>query len=163
MKIISIDPGYERLGVAIIDLEKKEVDSFIFSDCIKTSTKQEHPERLAEIQNRISDLIKKYKPSELAIETLFFNTNQKTALLVAEARGVVIATAKNSGLEIFEYSPQQIKIAVSGNGKTDKNSMVKIIPMLIKINKNISTDDEYDAIACGLTHRASRKSINIKN
>ncbi|HMO78751.1 MAG TPA: crossover junction endodeoxyribonuclease RuvC [Candidatus Paceibacterota bacterium] len=162
MKIISIDPGYERLGIAIIDLEKKELDSFIFSECFKTNSKEEHSTRLAKIQKRILEIIKIYKPTELAIETLFFNTNAKTALMVAEARGTIIATAKNEGLEIFEYSPQQIKIAVSGNGKSDKNSIIKIIPMLINIKKNISNDDEFDAIACGLTHRASRKNKNLK-
>lgn len=157
MKIISIDPGYERLGIAILDKEKSEKESLVFSECFKTSSKEKHPERLAKIQTRIIALINEYKPKELAIETLFFNSNQKTALLVAETRGTIISTSKNAGLEIFEYSPQEIKIAVTGNGKSDKNAMMKMLPLLIKINSEIKYDDEYDAIACGITHLSSSK------
>jgi crossover junction endodeoxyribonuclease RuvC len=157
MKIISIDPGYERLGIAILDKEKSEKESLVFSECFKTLSKEKHPERLAKIQTRIIELINKYKPEELAIETLFFNTNQKTALLVAETRGTIISTSKNAGLEIFEYSPQEIKIAITGNGKSDKDSMMKMLPLLIKISSEIKYDDEYDAIACGITHLSSVK------
>lgn len=157
MKIISIDPGYERLGIAILDKEKKEKDSLIFSECFKTSSKDKHADRLAAVQKEISKLIEKFEPKELAIETLFFNTNQKTALSVAEARGTIIATAKNARLEIFEYSPQQIKIAVTGNGKSDKDAVMKMISLLIKSEQTIKYDDEFDAVACGITHLSYSK------
>ncbi len=160
MKIISIDPGYERLGIAILDKDKKEKESLIFSECFKTSAKEEHPERLAKIQNRIIEIINQFSPEEMAIESLFFNTNQKTALLVAETRGTIISTAKNAGLKIFEYSPQQIKMAVTGMGNSDKNSVIKMLTLIIKINKEIKYDDEFDAIACGITHiSVTRKSL----
>lgn len=156
MKVLGIDPGYERLGIAI--LEKNQKEKLIFSECFKTSSKDEHSNRLALIQNKIKEIIAMYGPEFLAIETLFFNSNQKTALLVAQARGVILATAKNSGLKIYEYSPQQIKIAVTNNGRSDKNSVIKMIPLLVKIEKEIKHDDEYDAIATGLTFLSS----NIK-
>ncbi|HMP67311.1 MAG TPA: crossover junction endodeoxyribonuclease RuvC [Candidatus Paceibacterota bacterium] len=158
MKILAIDPGYERLGIAILDKDKKEKESFVYSECFKTSSKESHPDRLGKIQKKISEIISEFDPKELAIESLFFNTNQKTAMKVSEARGSIIATAKNAGLEVFEYKPQEIKVAVTGDGRSDKNSIMKIMPLLIKIPNTVQIDDEFDAIACGLTHLAIRKN-----
>lgn len=159
MKVLSIDPGYERLGIAV--LEKNEGDQkekLVFSECFKTLSKDSHPLRLAQIQKRIDEVLKEYQPNDLSIETLFFNKNVKTALYVAEARGTIIATAKNFGCEIFEYSPQQIKTSVTGDGGSDKNAVTKMIPLLIKIEKEIKIDDEFDAIAAGICHINSKKS-----
>ena len=158
MKILSIDPGYERLGIAIIEKIDKEKETLIFSECFKTDKKLPHPDRLSLIQIRIIEIIKKLKPEMLAIETLFFSNNQKTALLVSEARGTIISTSRTAGLEVFEYTPNSIKLAVTGYGKSDKNAIIKMIPQLILISpeklKSIKHDDEYDAIAVGLTHFA---------
>ncbi len=151
MRIISIDPGYERLGIAIIEKEKGQRENLVFSECFKTSPKDTHGERLLQIDKRISEIIKKYSPECLSIESLFFNTNQKTALLVAESRGVIFARATENGLPIFEYTPPQIKVATTGYGKSDKEHIIKMLPMIIKIDKIIKHDDEYDAIAVGLT------------
>lgn len=176
--ILAIDPGYERLGIAILDRAALERDRLIYSECFRTSAKDPHAERLAQIQKRITEIVEEFTPTELAIEDLFFNTNQKTALRVAEARGAIIATAKNSGLEIFEYKPQEIKVAVTGDGRSDKTAIAKMIPLLVNLekiavkkqncldskNQNLHNskiqsrlDDEYDAIACGLTHIATSK------
>lgn len=152
MKIIAIDPGYERLGVAI--LEKNTKEELIFSDCIQTKSSLPHPERLAIIQKSLEKIIEEYKPEALSIETLFFNTNQKTVMNVAEARGVIISTCATKGLEVFEVSPLQVKVAVTGHGRSDKNAVIKMIPLLIKISKKIKFDDEYDAIAVGLAYFA---------
>ncbi|MCX6755818.1 MAG: crossover junction endodeoxyribonuclease RuvC, partial [Candidatus Nomurabacteria bacterium] len=92
-----------------------------------------------------------YKPTALAIEKLFFTTNQKTVMGVAEARGVIVYSAIKHGLKIFEYTPPQIKIAVTGYGKSDKSAVMSMVPKLIKIEKIIKSDDELDAIAIGLT------------
>lgn len=159
MKVLAIDPGYERLGIAV--LEKKEGDNkevLLFSECFKTSGKEEHYDRIAKIQKEIEKVLEEYSPDDLAIETLFFNQNVKTALMVAEARGVIIATSRNFGLDIFEYSPQQIKTSVTGDGKSDKTSVIKMVPLLIKINDEVKIDDEFDAIATGICHLASKKS-----
>ncbi|HRY30834.1 MAG TPA: crossover junction endodeoxyribonuclease RuvC [Candidatus Paceibacterota bacterium] len=158
MKIIAVDPGYERLGIAILDAEKPEKESLVFSECFRTSAKESHPERLAKIQNEIGNLINKFKPKELAIESLFFNSNQKTALKVAETRGTIISLAKNSELEVFEYSPQEIKIAITGNGRSDKSSVAKMLSLILKLGPEIKYDDEFDAIACGVTHLSSLKT-----
>jgi crossover junction endodeoxyribonuclease RuvC len=154
MRIIAIDPGYERLGIAVIEKELSGKEVLIYSECFKTSSKLPHPERLRLIQEKIKKIIKEYNPERCAIETLFFSNNQKTALLVAEARGAIIATSASEGLEIFELNPNSIKLAVTGNGASDKDQIIKMIPILIKINKEIKHDDEYDAIACGLTYFA---------
>src|ERR1043165_3975846 len=102
MKIISIDPGYERLGIAVIEKHGKATEKLLFSECFKTSSKLLHHERLALIGNRIKEVIKKWKPEALATEKLFFSGNQKTAMLVAEARGVILYTGSSLGLEVFE-------------------------------------------------------------
>lgn len=157
MKIISIDPGYERLGIAILDNSNNKNGELIFSECFQTSAKDEHSTRLAEIQTHLTDLIERYQPEELAIEDLFFSVNRKTAMKVAEARGVIISTCRNLGLNIFEYKPNQIKVAVTGDGSSDKKSITKMVPLLVKIDEKKRLDDEYDAIACGLTHLAIRR------
>jgi len=158
MKIISIDPGYERLGIAIIDKEKNQ-ESLVFSCCFKTSSKLSHPERLGLIKNELDNIIKTYKPEHLAIERLFFSKNEKTALLVSEARGLIIGNCQSHEIKVFEYGPGEIKVAVTGYGRSDKNSIIKMIPKLIKMSPekltSIKHDDEFDAIAVGLTHSAT--------
>jgi crossover junction endodeoxyribonuclease RuvC len=154
MKIISIDPGYERLGLAIIEKEKNQKEVLLFSECFKTSAKLPHHERLALIGDRIKEVIKKWKPEQLATEKLFFAGNQKTALLVSEARGVILYTGSSLGLEIFEYRPNEIKIAITGYGSAEKKQIMDMTRKLIKIDSKTNSDDELDAIAIGLTHFA---------
>ncbi len=154
MRIISIDPGYERLGIAVIEKEKKQKELLIFSECFKTKSSLPHPERLTLIGNRIKEVIKKYKPEQLATEKLFFSGNQKTAMLVAEARGVILYSGKSLGLEVFEYTPNQVKIAVTGYGRSEKKQIIDMVKKLISVTKTTNSDDEFDAIAIGLTHFA---------
>ncbi|OHA47911.1 MAG: crossover junction endodeoxyribonuclease RuvC [Candidatus Taylorbacteria bacterium RIFOXYD2_FULL_36_9] len=153
MKIIAIDPGYERVGIAILEKNAgKEV--LLFSECFKTLATETAEERLQLIGEEIFSLIKKYKPEALTIETLFFKTNAKTAMRVSEARGVMLYEAAKNGLLVTEFTPLQIKVAVTGYGKSDKNQVTSMVQKLIKINKDIKHDDEYDAIAVGLTYFA---------
>lgn len=154
MILLSIDPGYERLGIAIIDKNLKEKEILVFSECFKTSSKLPHHKRLAFIGNRIKEVIEKYKPETLATEKLFFSGNQKTALLVAEARGVILYTGSSLGLSVFEYTPADIKIAVTGYGKSEKRQIIDMVKKLIVVTSNTKSDDEFDAIAIGLTHFA---------
>lgn len=151
MRIIAIDPGFERVGIAILERTPKEKDSLVYSACFKTSAKIPFHERLTSIGNEIETIIKKFKPEKLAIEKLYFTTNQKTAMGVSEARGVIIYTCSRNKLDIFEYTPPQIKVAVTGYGKADKNMVMGMVPKLIKLSKQTDSDDELDAIAIGLT------------
>ncbi len=154
MKILGIDPGFERLGIAILEKsigDKRE--QVIFSECFKTSAKLEFSERLKLIGEEVKKIIKKYQPEVLAIETLFLTTNHKTVMQVAEARGVVIYEASQAGLKVFEASPPQIKIATTGYGRADKAQMIRMVKMLVEIPKKAGkeSDDELDAIAIALT------------
>ncbi len=157
MRVLAIDPGYERLGIAVVE-KKENKDILLYSDCFKTSPKESFPERLARIGLEIERLIGEFKPTALAIETLFFQTNQKTAMHVSEARGVILYEAAKKRLIICEYNPLQIKIATTGYGKSDKKHIIDMIPKLTKIDKEIKHDDEFDAIACGITCLASYRA-----
>jgi crossover junction endodeoxyribonuclease RuvC len=159
MKIIAIDPGYERLGVAILEkANNKEV--LLFSTCLKTDPKAPHEERLKIIGTGVNNLIENYQPEAMAIETLFFQTNAKTDMKVSEARGVMLYEAAKNNLKLGEFSPLQIKVAVTGYGKSDKEQVTEMVKKLIKINTPIKYDDEYDAIAVGLTFFAHYRVQN---
>lgn len=157
IRIVGIDPGFDRLGICILDkIGNKE--ELIHSQCITTSKKDTFESRLADIGEQVTKIIKKYKPDELAIETLFFTTNQKTIITVAEVRGVCIYLAHINDIKIFEYSPPQIKVAVTGYGKATKEDITLMIPKILKqpLHQGV-LDDEIDAIAIALTHSAHRK------
>jgi len=152
MRILGIDPGYERLGISILEKNKNDKkECVVFSECFKTSAGLEFSERLNLIGEEIKKIIKKYKPEVLSIETLFLNTNHKTVMRVAEARGVVIYESTRAGLKIFEASPPQIKIATTGYGKASKTEIIKMVKILVEIDKLKKSDDELDAIAIALT------------
>ena len=155
MRILAIDPGFERIGIAIIERLPKQKDILVYSDCFKTSAKIPFHKRLTAIGNEIEGVIKRYQPYAIAIEKLYFTTNQKTVMGVSEARGVIIYTASRNGLEIYEYTPPEIKVAVTGYGKADKNMVINMVPKLIFMDKKTNSDDELDAIAIGLTCLAS--------
>ena len=162
MKVISIDPGYERMGVAIIEKNNSK-EELLYSECFKTSSKIAHDERLKLIGQEIELLIKKFKPEVMAIETLFFKNNQKTGMKVSEARGVMLYVSAVNGLEVFEFSPMAIKIAVTGYGMSDKDQVIFMVKKLVNIKKEIKYDDEYDAIAVGLTYFASNIRRVVKS
>jgi len=157
MRIISIDPGFERVGIAVIERDENKKDSLLFSECFKTSAKLSLPERIYNIGEEVEKIIKEYKPEILAIEKLYLTTNQKTVMGVSEARGVIIYCSIKNNLKIFEYTPPQIKVAVTGYGKADKEMIISMVPKLIKINKDIKSDDEMDAIAIGITHLSTTR------
>ena len=152
MRVLAIDPGYERLGVAVLDKQKQgeKKPTLIYSTCIQTSAKDIHSKRLADIHTQIESILKEYSPTNLGIETLFFSKNVKTAIKVAESRGIILALAHLYNLKITELSPQAIKVAVTGHGASDKKAVIKMVPLLIEIKNHIKFDDEYDAIATGL-------------
>ena len=158
LKIIGIDPGYERLGIAIIQKQKIGKEFLIYSDCFKTDKKLPHGERLALIARELKKIIRKYKPDILGIETLYFNENQKTVMPVAEARGVIILVAVQGGLRVIEHTPLEIKVAVAGYGRADKNQVINMVKRLIEIEKVVKLDDEFDAIAVALTTSACYRS-----
>lgn len=151
MRIIAIDPGLERVGIAILDKERGGKETLVFSECFKTKSSLTLSERLNLIGVHLNEIILEYKPEALAIESLFFTTNQKTAMVVSQARGVIIYEGAKNNLPIYEYTPLQIKVAVTGYGKATKTQVDSMVQKLILISKKIKSDDEMDAVAIGLT------------
>ncbi len=150
MKVLAIDPGYDRVGIAI--MEKMAGNEVLhYSECLETNKKQDLNDRILAIGLTIEKLIKEHKPDALAIETLFFNKNIKTAIGVAEARGAIIYLAKKNNCAVFEFGPQEIKIATTGYGKSDKKAVIDMVKRLVKNVPQNALDDEYDAIAVGIT------------
>lgn len=151
MRIIAIDPGYERLGIAVLEKLPKQKETLLYSACLQTLKTLSHAERLLKIAGEVKRVIVKYEPEALAIEKLFLAVNQKTVMPVAEARGAVLVEAARSCLSVFEYTPLQVKVAVTGYGKSDKKQVAEMVKRLIVLPPSKRLDDEYDAIAIGLT------------
>ena len=155
-RILGIDPGFDRLGIAIVDKEKQK-EILIHSSCITTSKKDSFESRLFQIGENLEKIIAIYHPNELAIETLFFTKNQKTIITVAEVRGVCLYLAHKHNLSVHEYSPPQIKLAITGHGKASKEDIALMVPKILKHPLLIKAlDDEIDAVAIALTHSANR-------
>lgn len=150
MRVIAIDPGYDRCGVAIIERQKNR-EHVVFSTCIETNKKDVFEKRLLEVGLRIEKIIEEHKPQHMALESLYFTNNQKTAMHVAEVRGAIQYIAGLHNLPIHEYTPNQVKLAVTGSGRADKKQMISMINRLVIVKKNIAHDDEYDAIGVGIT------------
>lgn len=153
MRILAIDPGYDRLGIAVVEGDPSK-PVLVWSDCVLPE-KGAPEKRLAHISHAIADAISTYTPGALAIETLFFGVNKTTALGVAQARGVVLAAAGAAGLPVIECSPQQVKLAVTGYGNADKSAVAKMLPRLLTLPEKKRLDDELDAIAVGISALAS--------
>lgn len=154
MKILGIDPGYDRLGLAVIE-KKDGKEHLIFSSCFTTDPSLSFYDRLQAVGDAIKSVIEKHKPQYAAVETLLFNTNQKTVMRVAEVRGVIIYEAVRRGVSVYEYSPLQIKSALTGYGRSDKNQVTFMVGKLLSFNPEEKGDDECDAIAAALTASAS--------
>lgn len=147
--ILGIDPGTSAVGYAVLkpSLPPRLIKAGLIP--IKTNLPQD---RLQELSSGLQKLIAIHRPSSAAVEKLFFFKNQKTALAVAEARGAILLTTSLAGLEIHEYTPLEVKKAVTGDGRADKHQLKKMIHLLIKETRNLkASDDVYDAIAVALT------------
>jgi crossover junction endodeoxyribonuclease RuvC len=153
-RVLAIDPGYDRLGIAVLegDASKPEL---VWSACIEPE-KGSPPHRLAAVYAAVASAITTYEPELLAIETLFFSTNKKTAIGVAEARGAVLAAAGAAKLAVLECSPQQVKLAVTGYGGADKAAVARMVPRLLRLAPRKRKDDELDAIALGIAALAQK-------
>lgn len=153
MKVLGIDPGFGRCGVAVVEKNGgKEV--LLYSDCIETSAKAPFPDRLLQVADECARLMREYAPDCVAMEKLYFSNNQKTAMQVAEVRGALLNCAAGFGLSVSEYTPGEIKSAVASSGRADKKQIAAMLHMLIKIEKPVRHDDEYDAIAIAVTRLA---------
>ena len=151
MKILGIDPGTGRVGWGIVSHEKG-VDSLIDCGCFETKVNSELPERLLKIYDFLEDLIKIHQPQALAVESLFFEKNAKTAIDVAAARGVILLAGERAGIPISQYTPLQVKSALTGYGKAEKTQVEFMVGKVLHLREKIKPDDAADAVAIALTH-----------
>ena len=151
MIILGIDPGTAITGFSILQREQRSITLLDYG-CIRTASGVPHYERLNEIAADIETLIKKYRPTTCAIEKLFFSKNVKTAMNVAEVRGVLIHLAAKEGLTIHEYTPNEVKSNVTGDGKADKLQVQKMVKTILSLKEIPRPDDAADAIAIALCH-----------
>jgi len=155
-RILGIDPGYGRTGFAIIEKQNGEWQALGWG-CIETSIKDPFKDRLIELHQSLQKVISKYQPTRSAIEELFFAKNVKTAMKVGQARGVILLTCVENKLPVDEFTPLQVKQAVTGYGRAEKGQVQKMLKILLKISKKITPDDAADALAVALTCGVSLK------
>lgn len=151
MRIIGIDPGTAIVGYGIVDFENGEC-SLVSSGSIQTAQDLSDSSRLLEIQNDLTEILNKYKPEIASVEKLFFFKNQKTVISVAQGRGVILATLEKFGIRIFEYTPMQIKLTITGYGKAKKEDVAEMVKKQINYTTFPKLDDTADAIAMAVCH-----------
>lgn len=152
MRILGIDPGTGILGFGVIESGRRPV--LVDAGVIRTKPHQPEPERLAIIFDGLTEIMAAARPDIISVEKLFFARNVTTAMSVAQARGVVLLVAQQRGLPIFEYTPMQIKLSVTGYGKADKKQMQEMVRVLLNLKEVPKPDDAADALAAALTHGA---------
>ncbi len=160
MIILGIDPGYAIVGVGVIEYRGNKFRTLEYN-AITTPAGMPTVERLQKIYQEMNMYIDKYHPDAMAIEELFFNSNQKTAINVAQARGVLLVAAANRGVPINEYTPLQVKQSVTGYGRADKQQIQQMVKMMLGLNVIPKPDDAADALAIAICHAHSNKMNNI--
>ena len=161
MIILGIDPGFAIVGWGVVESVRGNIRPIAFG-AITTPAHTDIESRLYTISKDLETIIEKYKPDEMAIEELFFNTNITTGIAVAEARGVILCTAYRLGVKISEYTPLQVKQAVVGYGKAEKKQVIAMVTSILKLPKPPKPDDAADAVAIAICHAHSSSSAMDK-
>jgi len=156
VRIIGIDPGTGILGFGVIEIKNDDV-VLLDAGVITTSAHTPLEERLVEIHDTLNDIIAETKPHMMSIEKLFFARNVTTAMSVSHARGVAMLAGKKAGLTIHEYTPLEIKMAITSYGKADKKQVQEMVRVLLKLKHIPKPDDAADALAAALTHAQSMR------
>jgi crossover junction endodeoxyribonuclease RuvC len=150
-RILGIDPGYAIVGYGLVDYAKAQFETVSYG-AVTTSADTRFEQRLCEIYDDVCELITTYKPSFMAVEKVFFTTNQKTAIDVSQARGVILLAAIRNGVQIAEYTPLQVKQAVTGYGKATKNQVQEMTKRILNLTAIPKPDDTADALAIAICH-----------
>ncbi|HZH92697.1 MAG TPA: crossover junction endodeoxyribonuclease RuvC [Tissierellaceae bacterium] len=156
MVILGVDPGIATVGYGVVELIGNKYRVMDYG-AILTPSDQIFPLRLKAVYDQLNDIIEKHRPDDLAIEELFFNKNVKTAIKVGHARGVQILAAVNHDLEVYEYTPLQVKQAVVGYGRAEKRQVQEMVKILLNLDKIPKPDDVADALAVAICHGSSLK------
>lgn len=151
MIILGIDPGLATIGWGVIESNGSRHRALAYGSII-TPARVPTEKRLVQLYNELSAIIEKYKPTVMAVEELFFNTNQTTGIRVAEARGVILLCAEQKHLELAEYTPLQVKQAVVGYGRAEKKQVITMVTLLLSLPKPPRPDDTADALAIAICH-----------
>jgi crossover junction endodeoxyribonuclease RuvC len=151
MRILGIDPGTGILGFGVIEVQQGQA-RLVDGGVIRTPVKEDDAVRLQTIFDELTDIITATRPAEMAVEKLFFAQNVTTAMTVAQARGVVLLCGKQAGLTIYEYTPLQIKQAITGYGRAEKKQMQEMVRVILKLKVVPTPDDCADALAAAITH-----------
>lgn len=157
MIILGFDPGIATLGYGVISTDKKTSPQVVDYGVVLTPKDLNLAERLVMLEKGVLQIIEKYNPEEIAVEELFFAKNVKTGIAVAHARGVILLTAMKKCGKIFEYTPLQIKQALTGYGRADKNQIQQMVKTMLKLNKIPKPDDAADALAVALAHSQTNR------
>jgi crossover junction endodeoxyribonuclease RuvC len=160
MIVLGIDPGTAITGYGLVS-EQDSQAVMIASGAITTPADQSLPDRLLTIHRELSRLIDQYKPDHAAVEQLFFNKNVRTALAVGHARGVILLTLAQANVPIFEYTPLEVKQAITGHGRADKRQMPQLITLLLNLDKTPRPDDVADALAIAVCHLHSARIASL--
>lgn len=158
VRVLGIDPGYAILGYGIIDYAASR-HRLVTYGAVTTDKSMSAPDRLKTIHEELTALIDDYRPDAAAVEELFFNSNAKTAIKVGEARGVAIAACACAGVEVYEYTPLQIKQSLTGYGRAEKAQMQDMVRMILGLSKAPKPDDAADAVAAAICHANSSVSL----
>lgn len=159
MRILGIDPGTGILGFGVIDIDGKDKASLVGGGVIKTPAHQPDSERLLTIFDELTEVIKEYKPAVMSVEKLFFAQNVTTAMSVSQARGVVLLCGKQHNLELHEYTPLQIKQALTGYGRADKKQIQEMVKVILGLKEVPKPDDCADALAAAICHSMTSKHL----
>ncbi|MEG2038445.1 MAG: crossover junction endodeoxyribonuclease RuvC [Oscillospiraceae bacterium] len=151
MIILGVDPGYAIVGWGVVRYDGNKFETIAYG-AVTTAAGTPFPIRLQIIYDGMQDILQKYKPNAMSIEKLFFTNNQKTGIDVAQARGVILLTAQQAGVEIAEYTPLQVKQAVTGYGKAEKNQIMEMTKILLSLKQVPKPDDTADALAMAICH-----------
>lgn len=156
MIVLGIDPGLATTGYGILSGSEAHMKTVAYGS-ILTPPDWDMSMRLEAIYQRVSEIIDQYQPSEVGVEELFFSRNVSTALLVGQARGVILLAAQQKGLKILEYKPMEIKLAVTGYGRAEKKQVQQMVKILLGLSEIPKPDDTADALAIAICHLQSRK------
>ncbi|MBI3576742.1 crossover junction endodeoxyribonuclease RuvC [Candidatus Gottesmanbacteria bacterium] len=159
MKILGIDPGTARVGWGIVEENKGKIVAGRYG-CIETKSTLSAEKRLKEIFDVLLELLRKEKPDALALEEIFFATNAKTVIPVAQGRGVVLLAAAQASIPVVSYTPLVVKQTITGNGKAEKSQVQRMVMRLLNLSRVPKPDDAADALAIALTHAYSYRLKN---
>lgn len=158
MRILGIDPGTAIVGYSVVEFQNGKYTALDYG-CIYTDKDEDMPVRLEKIYDSLENIIKLWKPDDMAVENLFFFKNQKTIIDVGQARGVITLAGQKNSLNLFSYTPLQVKMGIAGYGRAEKKQIQEMVKLILNLDEIPKPDDAADALAIAITHVNSRNGV----